>query len=101
MSGDIHARIRQEAEALRSGPPEAPHLAPELRPDHEMAKLLCAAMDVIASQFPDSFSFEGRTYWLRADSMLILDVFDSPSSKFPMLTTVAKGEKLGHGVRPK
>lgn len=91
---DIHARIKATAEKLNAAPTVGVRDADEL-PD--LAALLEAGREAVASAVPKSFTFKGRTYWLRCRLAVQLDVFSEPGQGSPLVRGVSVStEDQGH-----
>ena len=95
QSGDIHARIAEEAAQLRGA---ARLRFQDAGATPALSAMLDSARTALEQSMPKSFEHEGRTYWLRvAVPLARLIIFDAPTTCAPMAFALSGSEReFGH-----
>jgi hypothetical protein len=91
---DVHARIREQADAVRRATRFGVRDADETP---ELAALMTSARRAIEAAMPATFEHEGRTFYLCTRLALQLDIFDTPGTDEPLMRgAVFSAAEFGH-----
>ena len=91
---DVHARIKTQADVLRSAPRFGVRDAQDAP---ELEALMFSARRKIEAAMPTTFEHEGRTYYLRTRLAIQFEIFDAPGAGQALMSGASfSSDEFGH-----